>query len=130
MLVALVPQVNDDGNEIAGVHLTQLAVPLGTYTGWNLRQAKIGASDATYVNIGSTFPFALTKAEREAAHDTRRSIEERYKNEVDFLAKTEAAAHELVKQRFVLGRDVPRIMELAKTHWRELHTQGIGEKLG
>ncbi len=123
LLVALVPQVNDDGNEIAGVHLTQLTVPLGTYTGWNLRQAKIGASDATYVNIGSTFPFALTKADREAAHDTRRSIEERYKSEADFLARTQLAAHDLAKQRFILNRDIPHIMELAKTHWRELHAQ-------
>jgi hypothetical protein len=32
----LVPQVDGDGNDIAGIRSLQLAVPLGTYTGWNL----------------------------------------------------------------------------------------------
>jgi hypothetical protein len=115
-----VPQVDADGNEIAGVHLPQFSVPLGTYTGWNLRQPKIGASEATYVNIGSMFPFARTRAERNASGDPRPSIEERYKGEQDFLAKTEAAAREMVKQRFVLERDVPHILELARDRWRAL----------
>jgi hypothetical protein len=119
-LTTLIPQVDADGNEIAGIHLPQVSVPLGTYTAWNLRNAKIGAPDATFVNIGSTFPFALTKAERESAGDPRRSIEERYKNEQDFLAKTEAAARELVKQRYVLERDVPHIVDLAKDRWQAL----------
>ncbi len=120
-LTALVPQVDADGNEIAGVHLPQLSVPLGTYTGWNLRQPKIGASDATYVNIGSMFPFALTKADRSASGDPRPSIEERYPGgEKEFLTKTEAAARELVKQRYVLERDVPHILDLARDRWRAL----------
>jgi hypothetical protein len=123
LLTSLVPQVDADGNEIAGVHLPQLSVPLGTYTGWNLRQAKIGASDATYVNIGSTFPFALTRAERNASGDPRPSIEERYKGEADFLAKTEAAARDLVKQRFIVERDIPHIVDLAKDRWRSLTSQ-------
>ena len=120
-LTALVPQVDADGNEIAGVHLPQFSVPLGTYTGWNLRQPKIGASDATYVNIGSMFPFALTRADRSATGDPRPSIEERYKGERDFLAKTEAAARELVKQRYVLERDVPHIVDLARDRWQRLN---------
>src|SRR5262249_46423891 len=32
----LVPQVDADGNEMAGVRLPAIAVPLATYTGWNL----------------------------------------------------------------------------------------------
>jgi hypothetical protein len=105
------------------VHLPQLRVPLGTYTGWNLRQPKIGASDATYVNIGSTFPFALTRAERASSGDPRPSIEERYKSEADFLAKTETAARELATQRYVLERDIPGIVDLARDRWRALTSQ-------
>jgi len=127
-LVTLVPQVDADGNEIAGIHLPQVSVPLGTYTAWNLRNPKIGAPDATYVNVGSTFPFALTKAEREASGDPRRSIEERYKDEQDFLAKAEAAARELVKQRYVLERDVPHIVDLAKDRWQALTSQVQAKK--
>lgn len=119
-LTTLVPQVDADGNEIAGVHLPQLSVPLGTYTGWNLRQPKIGASEATYVNIGSTFPFALTRADRNRTGDPRPSIEERYKGEKDYLAKTEAAAREMVKQRYLVERDVPHISDWAKDRWQAL----------
>jgi hypothetical protein len=116
----LVPQVDADGNEIAGVHLPQFSVPLGTYTGWNLRQPKIGAPTATYVNIGSMFPFARTKADRMASNDPRPSIEERYQGEKDFLTKTEAAARELAKQRYVLESDIPRIVDLARERWQKL----------
>ena len=35
----LVPQVDADGNEIAGIRLPDIAVPLGTFTGWNLYRA-------------------------------------------------------------------------------------------
>ena len=117
---ALVPQVDADGNEIAGLHLPQLSVPLGTYTGWNLRQPKIGAPEETYPQIGSTFPFARTRAERTRSGDPRPSIEERYQSEKDFLAKTEAVARDLVKQRYALERDVPHMVDLASERWNAL----------
>jgi len=66
------------------------------------------------------FPFALTKADRNSSGDPRPSIEERYQGEKDFLAKTEAAARELVKQRYVLERDVPHIVDLARERWETL----------
>ncbi|HEV2200351.1 MAG TPA: alpha/beta hydrolase domain-containing protein [Bryobacteraceae bacterium] len=124
----LIPQVDSDGNEIAGIHLPQVSVPLGTYTAWNLRSPKIGAPDATFTNIGSTFPFALTKAERDRSGDPRPSIEERYQSEKDYLAKTEAAARELVKQRYVLERDVPHIVDFAQERWRTLTSQEQARK--
>ena len=33
----LVPKVDADGNDIAGIRLPAVQVPVGTYTGWNLR---------------------------------------------------------------------------------------------
>ena len=38
---ALVPQVDADGNEIAGIRLPDIAVPRGTFTGWNLYKAPL-----------------------------------------------------------------------------------------
>ena len=32
----LITNVDADGNETAGIRLPEIAVPLGTYTGWNL----------------------------------------------------------------------------------------------
>src|ERR1700689_489520 len=31
----LVPQVDADGNDLGGIRLPEVAVPLGTFTGWN-----------------------------------------------------------------------------------------------
>ena len=38
----LVPQVDADGNGIAGIRMPELAVPLATYTGWNLFNDRSG----------------------------------------------------------------------------------------
>ncbi len=64
---ALVTQVDADGNEIAGILLPDIAVPLATYTGWNYYRApypegELCDRDGTYK------PFAATRAEREAAN--------------------------------------------------------------
>jgi hypothetical protein len=116
----LLPQVNGDGNEIAGVHLPDQAVPLATYTGWNLRAVQTGAPNARPTFLGSMIPFARTRAEREANGDPRPSIEERYKNLDDYLARVEASAKASVKDGFLLDRDVPLAMTKAKQRWTAL----------
>jgi Alpha/beta hydrolase domain len=113
----LIPQVDRDGNEMAGVRLPELAVPLATYTGWNLRDAKIGSPDAIQSMVGSFIPFARTKAEREKTGDPRLSIEERYAGREDYLIKIEAAAKPLVAQRLLLDRDVVKVKEKAGARW-------------
>jgi hypothetical protein len=42
---ALVPRTDPDGNDIAGIRLPEVAVPLATYTGWNLRALPAGGDD-------------------------------------------------------------------------------------
>ena len=69
----LLPQTNSDGNEIAGAHSPELEVPLGTYTGWNLRSASVGAADELLDMTGSWIPFKRTKAERVAAYNAKKS---------------------------------------------------------
>lgn len=115
--VALVPQVDADGNETSGVRMPELAVPLATYMGWNLRGAKIGAPHAQYPLIGSMVPFEKTRAEREFSNDPRLSIEERYKSREEYLAKIDTVARRLVQQGFVLERDVPLIVDQARQRW-------------
>lgn len=117
---ALIPQVNSDGNEIAGVHLPDQAVPLATYTGWNLRAPQTGAPNSRPTFLGSMIPFARTRAEREANHDPRLSIEERYKNLDDYLTRVEASARALVKDGFLLDRDVPLAVSKARQRWNVL----------
>jgi hypothetical protein len=69
-----VPKADADGNDIAGVRLPEVTVPVATYTGWALRADGLDNCDA----VGQRIAFARTKAERLAAGDPRPSLEERY----------------------------------------------------
>lgn len=121
----LVPQVDRDGMETAGIRLPEIQAPLGTYTGWNLRDPRIGAPDSLYDMVGSFLPFARTKAERESKRDPRLSLEERYATRDAYLAKIRAAAQELARSRYLLDADVPKLLERASRQWE--HLAGKGE---
>ena len=113
----LIPQVDRDGNETSGIRLPDQIVPLATYTGWNLRDPKVGAPNAMFDMVGSMIPFARTRAEREKSGDPRLSIEERYSSREEYLKKVEGAAQPLVRQGLLLERDVPKFLEKAGARW-------------
>ncbi|MGH9659754.1 MAG: alpha/beta hydrolase domain-containing protein, partial [Bryobacteraceae bacterium] len=113
----LVPQVDADGNETAGIRMPSVQAPLGAYTGWNLRTRDIGAPDELFSMVGSYLPFARTKADRMKHHDSRPSIEERYANREEYLRKVQAAAHSLVASGYLLEQDVPALVDRAKAEW-------------
>lgn len=123
----LVPQVDQDGNEISGIRVPELAAPLATYTGWNLRDAQIGAPDVGMDMVGSFLPFARTRAEREKTGDPRQSIEERYASRDEYLRKVAAAAEPLVRQRLLLERDVKPIAGRAGARWDTLMNPAGGQ---
>jgi hypothetical protein len=110
----LVPQVDVDGNPIDGLRNTNVQVPLGTYTGWNIRKAGFSEGDSCDLT-GGFIPFFKTKAEREAAGDPRLSLEERYPTHDDYVAKVTAAANDLVSQRLLLPEDRDSIIAAANT---------------
>ncbi|HJZ78368.1 MAG TPA: alpha/beta hydrolase domain-containing protein [Vicinamibacterales bacterium] len=116
-LPLLVPQVDADGNDRAGIRLPDVAVPLATYTGWNFRKPQIGAPGELVSLLGSSIPFAPTRAARDAARDPRRSIEERYSSKAAYLKQVEQAADALVKAGYLLIDDEPRILQRAEDTW-------------
>jgi hypothetical protein len=116
-LPLLVPQVDADGNERAGIRLPDVAVPLATFTGWNFRRAAIGAPDQLFPLLGSYLPFASAKSTREQAHDPRASIEERYPTRERYLALVEEAGAALVKDRYLLADDLAGLVKHAGEHW-------------
>ena len=98
-----VPTTDSDGNDIAGVRLPDVTVPLATYTGWALRagaQANDGCEGS-----GQYIPFARTKAERVAAGDPRPSVEERYPSFGQYSSAVMRAIDGLVKDRLMLCED-------------------------
>ena len=116
----LVPQVDEDGNERAGVRLPEVAVPLATYLGWNFRSPTIGQPDEVLPLTGSFIPFPVTKAAREETRDPRRSIEERYSSRSQYQERVAAAANNLVQQRYLLNEDVERVVNKALANWDEI----------
>ena len=113
----LVPQVDADGNELAGIRVPELTVPVATYTGWNLFNERSGPPEVVSSMQGSFIPFARTRAERARTSDPRPSVEERYQGREQYLAKISQAAHDLVSKGYLLKGDVPRIVEQAGTRW-------------
>jgi hypothetical protein len=113
----LVPQVDADGNELAGVRVPELAIPVATYTGWNLFNERSGPTDVVSSMQGSFIPFASTKTGRERAGDPRPSVEERYQGRAQFLDRVSQAASSLVGQGYLLQADVSRIVDQAGTRW-------------
>ena len=115
----LVPQVDADGNERAGVRLPELTVPLATYTGWNLRDPSIGAPDQRIPLEGSCFPFPKTATDRQKSGDPRKSIAERYSNGEDYLTQYAHAVDELVKQRWILPEVRAAHLHRGELEWLE-----------
>src|SRR5206468_4344129 len=96
-----VPKTDSDGNDLAGIRLPDVAVPLATYTGWALRAFPPGADDGADA-AGQKIEFAPTRAERLASGDPRPSIEERYPDHAAYVSAVAAAAQELRRQRLLL----------------------------
>jgi len=113
----LVPQVDADGNELAGIRMPELSVPLATYTGWNLFNERSGPPTVVSSMQGSFIPLARSKADRERAGDPRRAVDERYQGRADYLAQITKAARDLVQRGYVLEADVARIVDQAGTRW-------------
>ncbi len=107
-----VSDVDDDGNEVAGIAMPDVAVPLATNTGWNPRRADMGAPDQILEYIGSSVPF------------TPEQIIERYGDEDGYLTKVVQHAEKLVLEGFLLPEDVPLCRAIAAKRFRALTTAG------
>jgi hypothetical protein len=116
-LPLLVPAVDEDGNERAGIRLPDVAVPVATYTGWNFRHPSTGAPGELVSLLGSSIPFPASRPARQAARDPRRSIDERYATRDDYLERVRAAADALVLRGYLLVDDVERIIQRSSDTW-------------
>ena len=66
------PQVDNIGNEIAGIRHPFVAAPTATLLGWNTRTREFGGPDLCDL-LGSMIPLPKTKAEANASNAPPRS---------------------------------------------------------
>ncbi len=108
---ALVPKTDSDGNDVAGIRLPDVAVPVATYTGWALRANPSGGDDGCDA-AGQMIDFAKTKAERMESGDPRPSLEERYATHDAYVHAVSAAANTLARDRLMLQEDADATVKL------------------
>jgi hypothetical protein len=126
----LVPQVDADGNEVGGIRLPIVSVPLATLTGWQFRSAAIGLPHTLIAMAGAYIPFPRTKGDRERLKDPRPSIEERYGTKADYLRRVREAASKLAGERLLLRDDIEPIVAESSAQWDSLMTVSTGTTAG
>ncbi len=109
--VCLVPQVDRDGNEISGIRLPEIIVPLATFTGWSMRSPSF--SRTLRRNAGRIWPFPRTAEERKQTGDPRKSMLERYPTKKDYISRVIECILDLHNQRFLLDEDVVMLLKQA-----------------
>jgi hypothetical protein len=111
--VTLVPRVDADGLDLGGIRLPGVAVPLSTYTGWNLHKRGYGAPNGLGRWAVSFFSFSITAGKRANLGDSRLSLAERYPNRSGFLSQTKLAGKTLAAEGFILTPDIPDMVAKA-----------------
>lgn len=112
VLPTLVPRVNADGNEVAGIPSVLHQAPLGTYLGWNVTASGFYRGQICGF-IGGYVPFAATRDGRLAAGDPRPSLEERYGTAEGYLCVVRRAAASLVEDRYLRPDAAERVVAAA-----------------
>ncbi len=106
----LVPALDADGNERAGIRLPQVAVPLAVYTGWNYRTAAVGAAGEIFDMVGATFPLPKSR------------VQALYQGKEDYLNRTLMHGRALVKQGFLLEEDLIEVLGRARSQWEHFES--------
>lgn len=115
----LVPRVDADGNEVAGVRTAESLVPLATYTGWNFRNSNTGGTSLLVSLLGSRIPFARTGADASAAGDPRKPVADRYPSREVYLAKAKSVTDDMVRNGYLLAGDQANVMKRMEQQWGE-----------
>lgn len=115
----LVPQVDADGNELGGIRMPEILVPVATYTPWNWRAEEIGAPDELADFRGSFLPLPPTREAREQSGDPRPSLAERYLSRTDYLGRYAEAAQGLIREGYLLEEDLAGLLKHAERLWEQ-----------
>jgi Alpha/beta hydrolase domain len=123
---SFVSALDASGNEVAGIRLPDLSVPVATHTGWVPRHPETGGAGELLDMMGTSLPLAFTAAERQERADPRLSIAERYRDRNDYLARARAAAEDLATAGYIVAEDVDVAVDLAAQRYDVLARQPVG----
>ncbi len=121
--VVLVSKSDSDGNDLGTLLPPEVAVPLATYTGWNLRRRDAGAEAMLANLLGSSIPFPRTTSQRLATGDPRPSLEERYGSFAHYQRQFTDLCNKRVGERYLLAEDARRLIS-AREKYRSWFAAG------
>jgi hypothetical protein len=101
----LVPRRDADGNALGGVRLPAVAVPLGTFGGWNAPLETTCGDMSVFF-----YAFARTRFQRIMTGDGRLSLEERYGTADEYLRRFADSAKTLVTEGYLLEADAKALI--------------------
>jgi len=105
MFPLLVPAIGTDGNEVGGVKMPEVAVPLAAYRGWNFVDAPNAPKGWVNDMVGSTLPIPASEAAK------------RYQSKEQYQGLVREQALGMVKARLLLDRDVDAVVARAGQAW-------------
>ena len=109
--VVHLPTTDAQGNDVGGVRMPDIAVPLATFKGYNLRRSGFVAGDQNGLS-SSQLAFALTPASKRPG-DPRRSVQELYGTRAGYVAAVGSAVDQLTARRLIL-KDVGGVDDVAE----------------
>ena len=123
---AFVSDVDETLNEISGIRLPDVSVPVTTNTGWNTRHPLIG-NEGLLIGItgglaGWTVPLPATDSEKEKNGDPRPSIESLYDSKETYIRKVQDSTRALIEQRYILEEDFENIVDICEQKYDEYST--------
>jgi len=118
-----VSAIDVDGNELSGIKLPDISVPLATYSGWNPRHSESGAPDQIIPMQGSTHYLPLTEEIRNHLQDPRQSVEKRYKSKDHYLRLVEFEVETLVTDGYLLLEDFEFVVKSQSSKFDSLSQQ-------
>ncbi|HZZ79493.1 MAG TPA: alpha/beta hydrolase domain-containing protein [Gemmataceae bacterium] len=109
----LAPKGDSDGNDLGMLLPPEVAAPLGTYTGWNLRRKSIGADGALANLQGSFIPFPIT----DKTGDPRPTVQRRYANVKIYRGDLDDACGRLIQAGYLLAEDRDAYLAYGTALW-------------
>lgn len=116
----MAPRCDRDGNDLGCLQPPEVAVPVATYTGWNLRKSDMGAEGQLVSLTGSYIPFPRTGVDREQSGDPRPSVRERYQSLDEYVRQFTAACDKLRGEGYLLEEDAERLIKIHRERVRKL----------